>query len=354
MEKITVIIPVYNAEKYIKKSIESVIEQTYENLEILVIIDGATDRSLKIIEEYAKQDARIKIINRENKGILYTRIEGIYRASSNYIYFLDGDDWIEKNAIEKMYYYKQKYCASIVRCQNYYKDEVDKVEQEKQIQYLKKEDFNDNLYERLFGTHYFSSIWNQLIEKKFFEGLQNVDYTINYGEDYIINLSLYKNIDTLLLIPDYLYHYRTNNDSITNKQGYKVLLKKLDSAYKSQMEAIKFIDQYHDLQEKNTCKKVAIYKTIKILKNRMIEFASFGLKNRKEKEVKAKVEEIINREDLRQVCKQITTEELLKLAKAENHKYVMKNIRQGNAKKVMNYIKIIYIPGKKIKKMIGR
>ena len=145
--------------------------------------------------------------------------------------------------------------------------------------------------------------------------------------------------------------------SITNQQNYEGLLKKLESAYKSHLAIINQISPSvpgvvgEDLE---TYQKIGIFRAIRAIKNRMIEFASFGLKNGKEKEIKAKVEEIINREDLRQVCKLITTEELLKLAKEENHKYVMKNIKQGKAKKVMNYIKIVYIPGKKIKKMMRR
>lgn len=354
MEKVTVIIPVYNAKKYIKKCMESVIEQTYENLEILVIIDGATDGSKEIIEEYAQKDTRIKVVNRENRGIFYTRIEGIKKATSDYLYFLDADDWMEKDTIEIMYQYKEKYQANIVRCQNYYKDEDEKVGQEQEIKCLKTEDYNEKLYPKLFGTYDFASIWNQLIEKKWFEELEESDYEINFGEDYLLNLKLYKNSKTVVLVPDYLYHYRTNDMSITNQQNYEGLLKKLESAYKSHLEIINRIKQYEDIREQEKYQKIGTFRAIRAIKNRMIEFASFGLKNGKEKEIKAKVEEIINREDLRQVCKLVTTEELLKLAKEENHKYVMKNIKQGKAKKVMNYIKIVYIPGKKIKKMMRR
>ncbi len=364
MEKITVIIPVYNSEKYIKKCMESVIEQTYENLEILVIIDGATDTSKKIVEEYAKNDTRIRIIERENKGIFYTRVEGIKRATSDYLYFLDADDWIEKNAIETMYQYKETYQANVVRCQNYYKDEDEKVEQEQELKFLKRENFSEKLYPKLFGTYEFACIWNQLIERKCFKELEENDYTINFGEDYLLNFKLYKNIETMVIVPDYLYHYRTNNMSITNQQNYEGLLKKLESACKSHLEIVNQIAQSSPSvpgllgdvkgEDLERYQKIAIFRAIRAIKNRMIEFTSFGFKNGKEKEVQAVVEEILNREELRKVGKQITTEELLKLAKKENHKYVMKNIKQGNAKKVMNYIKIIYIPGKKIKKMIRR
>lgn len=354
MEKITVVIPVYNCEKYINKCIESVINQTYKNLEILIIVDGATDRSIDVIEEYAKKDTRIQVINRENKGILYTRIEGIQKATSSYIYFLDADDWIEKRTIEVMHQYIKKYSCHIVRCQNYYKDEYEKVENGRKMKHIKKEDFKDELYEKLFGSYEFASIWNQLIEKKYFTNIEKIDYTINYGEDYLLNLKLYKNIDSIILVPDYFYHYRTNENSITNQQTYTGVLKKLNSTYKSHLAVVDEIEHYQDIKEKEKYKKIAIFRAIRGLKNRIIEFGNLGIKRGQEKEVYKEIEKIVTLEKLKEVCQQITLKELLELAKKENHKYVIKNIYLVDTKKIVNYIKRIYIPGKKIKKLMGR
>lgn len=100
--KISIIIPVYNVEKYIKICIESVINQTYKNLEILVINDGTKDKSFEIIESYL-EDKRIKVINREkNSGIAVTRNIGISQATGEYIFFIDADDYLEINAIENL------------------------------------------------------------------------------------------------------------------------------------------------------------------------------------------------------------------------------------------------------------
>ena len=175
MEKITVIVPVYNAEKYLRRCIESIMNQTYKNLEILVIIDGATDSSAFIMEKYAKEDSRIKIIRRENKGIFYTRIEGIKKATSDYIYFVDADDWIEQNAIETMYQYQEKYHANIVRCKNYYKDENEKIIKDHKVQYFEKKEFCNQIYINLFGSYDFATIWNQLIDKRYFSELEKMD-----------------------------------------------------------------------------------------------------------------------------------------------------------------------------------
>lgn len=356
MEKVTIIIPVYNAETYLKKCMESVIHQTYQNLEILAILDGVTDNSKTIIEEYAKKDTRIRIISRENKGVFYTRIEGIRKATSQYIYFLDADDWIEENAIETMYQYKKEYHADIVRGKNYYKDEKEKVEIDKEIQYLDKKDFEDKLYANLFGSYHFATLWNQLIEKKYFEDLKDmeIDETIHFGEDYILNLQLYKNINSLVWIPDYLYHYRTNENSITNQQTYESLLKKLNSTYKSHLKIVDLIDTYQNIEKKEYYQKIAIFRAIRGIKNRMIEWASFGIRNGKEKEVYKEIEKLLEQEKLKEVCQKITQDELLRLATQENHKYVIKSIYQKDTKKIVKYIKRIYIPGKKIKKLMRR
>ncbi|MCI8383990.1 MAG: hypothetical protein HFJ33_03885 [Clostridia bacterium] len=170
----------------------------------------------------------------------------------------------------------------------------------------------------------------------------------------MINLEIYKNINSLVLVPDYLYHYRTNDSSITNQQNYESLQTRLSSVYKSHKEVVSIIDRYEDIQEKQKLKKIAIYRTIRGMKNRMIEFAYFGIQRGKEKEVFSEIQKILEREDFEELCQQITQKELLELAKNENHKYVIKNIYQKNTTKIIGYIKSIYRLGKKIKKIVGR
>lgn len=100
MNKYSIIIPVYNSEKTLKKCLDSVINQTYENLEIICINDGSGDNSLKILNEYAKKDDRIIIVNKENGGLASARNEGIKKANGDVITFLDSDDWLEIDCIE--------------------------------------------------------------------------------------------------------------------------------------------------------------------------------------------------------------------------------------------------------------
>lgn len=100
---ITVIIPVYNSEKYIEKCLTSVTNQIYKNLEIIVVDDGSSDNSIDIIKNYAKKDNRIKIFSQENQGLSAARNVGLDLATGEYIVFLDSDDWLELDALSVAY-----------------------------------------------------------------------------------------------------------------------------------------------------------------------------------------------------------------------------------------------------------
>ena len=103
LQKISVIIPAYNSSKSINKCIDSIITQTYNNLEIIVLNDGSKDNTLDIIKNYEKTDKRIKIIDKENTGVANTRNKGINVSSGEYLMFIDSDDYIDKDYIENMY-----------------------------------------------------------------------------------------------------------------------------------------------------------------------------------------------------------------------------------------------------------
>ena len=113
-ELISVIVPVYNAEKYLQKCLDSILEQTYQNLEIIIINDGSTDNSGQICQEYEKQDDRIIYIEKENSGVSDTRNAGLDRMTGTYVTFVDSDDWVEPNYIKFLYEKVIEYQADIV------------------------------------------------------------------------------------------------------------------------------------------------------------------------------------------------------------------------------------------------
>ena len=118
-ELVSIILPIYNAEKYLERCLESIITQTYANIEIILINDGSTDNSINIIKEYAIKDSRIIIIDKENEGVSVARNIGILKARGKYICFVDADDYIEKSMIEKMKCCIDKENVDLVRI-NYY------------------------------------------------------------------------------------------------------------------------------------------------------------------------------------------------------------------------------------------
>lgn len=114
MANISVIVPVYNVEKYLDRCIKSIINQTFEDIEIILVNDGSTDRSGDICDEYKRKDSRIKVIHQNNKGVSNARNKGILEASGDYIQFVDSDDWIEKEFCENVYNQIYKYNPDII------------------------------------------------------------------------------------------------------------------------------------------------------------------------------------------------------------------------------------------------
>lgn len=102
MPKISIVVPIYNAEKYLERCIQSILVQTYSDFEVLLINDGSKDNSIKICQQYEKKDNRIKVIDKKNEGVSQTRNQGIKIARGKYIQFIDSDDFIEPNMLEEM------------------------------------------------------------------------------------------------------------------------------------------------------------------------------------------------------------------------------------------------------------
>lgn len=174
MEKISVIIPVYNVEKYLVKCIDSVINQTYTNLEIILVDDGSPDRCPQICDEYAKKDKRIRVIHKANGGLSDARNAGIDVADGEYICFLDGDDYIAPNMYEKLYTAIKKNNADMSICNFCYVDENGNILDKENMEYPIKDEYISGrkvLEEKLMelNRHYWVVAWNKLYRHEIFE-----------------------------------------------------------------------------------------------------------------------------------------------------------------------------------------
>lgn len=216
--KISIIVTVYNSEDYLERCLNSLIKQTYKNIEIVIVNDGSTDKSYQIISEYQKKDKRVKIINQENKGCVVARLNGIKNATGKYCMFIDSDDWIEENTVERLVKKIEITNVDIIKYR--FICEPSKKEQENIIygkdvifDKLKKE----NLYVMLLTTAKLNNLANEIVRSELFN-LSNpvLNENINQGDDFLINLDLFYKAEKILLTNDIYYHYEKNENSITN------------------------------------------------------------------------------------------------------------------------------------------
>ena len=122
---ISIIVPAFNAEKFLEKCLNSILDQTFSKFEIILINDGSQDNTLNICEQFVKKDARVVLVNQENKGVSMARNTGVMKAQYPYISFVDSDDWIEKTYLEVLFNTLTQYNADISIC-GHYVDDIDK------------------------------------------------------------------------------------------------------------------------------------------------------------------------------------------------------------------------------------
>ncbi|MFI3325886.1 MAG: glycosyltransferase family 2 protein [Clostridia bacterium] len=216
-EKISVIVPIYKVEKYLDKCINSIVCQTYENIEIILVDDGSPDKCPEICDEYKKQDQRIIVIHKENGGLSDARNVGIDIATGKYFIFVDSDDFLELNMIELLYMRMQKDNSDMVACNYNILDENYKFLSEKKI--LNKDETTlktgiQSLADIYSKPNAFDVVaWNKLYKAYLFENIRYPKGKI-HEDAFIIHYLLYK-CQKVSIVEYALYNYISRNDSIT-------------------------------------------------------------------------------------------------------------------------------------------
>lgn len=212
---VSVIVPVYNAEEKLEKCIMSILNQSYQKLELILINDGSKDGSGKICKKYAERDKRIRYIERENKGASATRNEGISLALGQYIQFVDSDDYIEKNMIKKLVSCMNNTNADVVICgyteysSNCKDVRLPEVEKVMSLTEIGKE------YPTIFEKFLLNSPWNKLYKKeKIKEGFPE---DLSLGEDLIFNLHNMMNMNKIAFVKESFYNYIVAEGSLNKK-----------------------------------------------------------------------------------------------------------------------------------------
>lgn len=226
-ELISVIVPIFNVEKYIGRCLESLIGQTYQNIEVICIDDGSTDSSGVIADEYSKKDDRIKVYHQEYYGVSDARNKGLEKAKGEYIVFLDSDDEADKDYVLKLYNILKDNDLDISQCSLIrVRDgkQVNRLEVKEGVRIFDGLQMQWKIFER--NRYFTMCLCGKLFKRQLFEGLSFPVGRINEDES-LIYLLMYRS-KRVGVIDDYLYYYHYNSQSITEK---KYNIHRLDSFY---------------------------------------------------------------------------------------------------------------------------
>lgn len=220
--KVSVIVPIYNVEKYLKKCLTSLINQTLKEIEIICVNDGSTDNSAKILEHFAKNDFRIKVISQQNSGLSGARNTGLEIATGEYIGFVDSDDWVDLEFFEKLYITAKENSADISCAGFKRRGKIFSTIRKSFNEVKVYEDINDKVIVDKLPEHNY--VWNKIYLRdkwnfKFQDG--------RYFEDMAILIKILYVSKRLVTVPDVYYNYRRTPNSIVTQKS-----KKLEDDYK--------------------------------------------------------------------------------------------------------------------------
>ena len=215
MKKISIIVPIYNIEKYLPRCLDSILAQTYKNLEVILVDDGSIDNSGVIADKYARKDQRIKVIHQVNQGVSVARNTGIDLATGDYIGFVDGDDYIEPDMYEILMRIIDEQQVDIAHCgyQMVYPSKTEYYYNTKEKIKMNRE---EGVLELLKGRKVEPGLWNKLYNAKLFEQVR-LPAGIAETEDLLCNFELFSFAKNSYFYDIAKYHYMLRSGSATNE-----------------------------------------------------------------------------------------------------------------------------------------
>lgn len=214
---ISIIIPVYNAERYIEKTINSILNQSFKDIEIVIVNDGSTDNSHNICADYAVKDSRIKYFKRENKGVSAARNYGIDAAKGDWIAFVDADDYIDKDTLKRVYDVIKEDNADVVIF-GYVKEKINaKLTSDFKFTDNVMDYSERNFYcELLFNNKVKGFSWNKVYKKEILDS-KNIrfDKDVYINEDLLFNVQYFQYVEKIRYIDSGVYHYVTTPEAAT-------------------------------------------------------------------------------------------------------------------------------------------
>lgn len=263
--EISVIIPIYNCEKYLKECLDSVVNQTFRDIEVICINDGSTDDTLRILRNYAEADKRIKIINQKNKGVSSARNAGLDKAKGEYIYFMDADDYLELDALNELHrLIIEKSCDLIIfKTFNF----IEETGEYDYIDYHEMKELSSIVANKCFSNSDFLiemldvdvTVYTKFFKRKIVSDIRFVEGLI--FEDNLFAVELILNAQKIYFHDKHLYHRRKRKDSLSEINSDKF------------MDGLEIINMIEDIfKEKGLyvyCKEILFSKKYASLNNRL-------------------------------------------------------------------------------------
>lgn len=217
-DKISIIIPAYNIENEITRCVESLLEQTYQNLEIILVNDGSSDGTLDVLYALSKRDRRIRVINKNNAGVTRARLDGVRAATGAWIGFVDGDDYVEPMMFETLLQNAYQYDADISHC-GYQMVFPSRVDYYYNTGRVVQQDHITGLKDLLIGAFIEPGLWNKLFKRDLFEPIIQSDVMnleIRNNEDLLMNFYLFREAKKSVFVDHCFYHYIVRLGSAAN------------------------------------------------------------------------------------------------------------------------------------------
>lgn len=255
---VSIIIPVYNVEQYLSQCLDSVLGQTYTNIEVICVNDGSTDDSITILANYSKKDKRLFVINTENQGVSNARNVGLEHKKGDFVMFVDSDDWLDSDCVEKIFEYQCTFQCDIVMFSYVRERAHSSVKKDLFSQAIVlEEEEREKMARRIIGPineeitspsslDSYGTVWGKLYCSQVIAGLRFVDLkNIGTAEDSLFNMFAFKRSDRIGFVPNVYYHYRRNvKSSLTGGsipgllEKWKVLFSIIDENFKEQDEKL--------------------------------------------------------------------------------------------------------------------
>lgn len=245
---VSILVPVYNVEAYLPQCIDSILAQTYTNLQVVLVDDGSTDSSWLVCKAYEEKDDRVEAFHKENSGVANTRNFLLEKVKGDYVLFVDSDDWIESDMVEKLLKIALRYDADVVNCGNVINDTFCN-KADTSIEVLQQEEAI-----KLFLEHkrFRGSLWNKLVKASLLHNLK-FHCGISLGEDALFCWDVLQRIKNLVITTQEYYHYRMCDGSLTHSSFG---LKKFSAYYawdKISCDTHILWPQYEDIARSRFC-----------------------------------------------------------------------------------------------------